>query len=419
VSGGLDPYRELTKIRSDRTAKMPPDPNAPVGPNPDRVAALVQARLRQGEERRALRVRSRQDAATGDSYAKAASTQAKSLQRGTGLFARYRRELGLQMMHDEDVDPCDFVIWLFSLKPMLASSSSWRIYRSAALAWVQTVPHARLEEAVAMLEADIGIGADEGRARPRGRRGGPARSEPAKRFARPDFEAVMHEVGKLSRSAAVPWLRDWLSAGINTGLGPSEWAATVLEVRSDPKRRHERLARLHVLNTKARAGANAIQRTLDISNFSDSAFDAVRRHTERASEWSLAGQFEMRHSQCAQVIYDVCSVLFPRQQQRYSLFSLRHQFITNMKTIYQSAEVAALVGHISKDEAVEHYGKRRRAWLREEIREVPVPMPEQVKRMHRQWELYEERQKAKKLRQDLIERRREARAKFKKPKREL
>jgi hypothetical protein len=132
--------------------------------------------------------------------------------------------------------------------------------------------------------------------------------------------------------------------------------------------------------------------------------------------WSLAQQFEMRHSQCAQLLYKTCSVLFPRQRQRYSLFSLRHQFIANMKTIYRPAEVAALVGHISEDEAVEHYGKRRAAWLPEEIRDMPAPMPGEVKRMHRQWELYEGRREVKKLREALLDRRREVKAMAKKPK---
>ena len=412
--GGADPYRGLTRIRSG-SAPLPPDPQAPAGPNRDRVTALVQARVRQGERRRELRGRSRQGATTDGGYVRTASTQAALIQRGKGLFARYQRERGLQMMRNEDVDPRDFVVWLFSLKPALRPSS-WRIYREAGSALVLTVPHAHLEEAVAMLEADIGRGEGGGRAKPRGRRGGPERSEPARRFGRSDFDELMKEVGKLSRSEAVPWLREWLSAGINTGLQPSEWAATILEVRSDANMRHGRRAWLHVLNAKARADANATQRTLDISNFSDIAFDAVHRHAQRACEWSLAQKFEMRHSQCAQLLYDVCAALFPRQQQPYSLFSLRHQFIANMKTFYQPAEVAALVGYISdKDEAVEHYGKRRAAWLREEIREVPVPMPEQVKRMHLQSELYEGRRKAKKLRQALIERRHEARANKKKP----
>jgi len=401
-----DPYRGLTKIRDDYTALLPSDPRAPAGPNPDKAAALalMKAKVRQRKKRRVGRGRFGQDAATGDGYVKTASTQAKLLQRGSGLFARYRRELGLHNLLKEDCDPCDFVVWLFSLKPMLAVSS-WRIYRASALAWLQTVPHARLDEALATLEADIGIGADAGRARPLGRAGGPARSELAMRFGCGDFAIVMNEVHRLSRSAAVPWLADWLVAGVHTGLRPSEWAATVLEVRSDPGLRQGRRAWLHVLDAEARTGAVAVQRTLDISNFSAPVLDAVRRHSERANAWLLTDKFEMRYSQCAQLLYDVCSVLFPRQQQRYSLFSLRHQFIANMKTIYQPAEVAALVGNIGNDETVKHYSKRRVAWLSKQICEVPVPMPEQVIKMRRQWELYEQRRMAKELRRKLRERR--------------
>jgi hypothetical protein len=75
-------------------------------------------------------------------------------------------------------------------------------------------------------------------------------------------------------------------------------------------------------NARVSTGANATQRTLDISGFSEIAFGAVRRHVERAGEWSLARKFEMRHSQCVQLLYQACSALFPRQQQRYSLFMI-------------------------------------------------------------------------------------------------
>ena len=332
------------------------------------------------------------------------------MQRGKGLFARYRRESGLQMMREEDTDPCDFVVWLYSLRPSLAKTSGWRIYRAAALAWVQTLPHDGRDEAISMLEADIGIGADQGRAKPSDRQSDKTLSEPAQRFGYRDFVKVQKMAGIVSRSQAVPWLREWLLAGIHTGLQPSEWAAAVLEVRADPKMPRRRRAWLHVLNAKA-PGTDAVQRTLDISNFSDDAFEVVRRHTERVNAWSLAGQFEMRHSQCAQLLYDTCAALFPRQQQHYSLHSLRHQFIANIKTIYGPAEVAALVGHIGKVEKAKHYAKRPAAWRSNEIRDVPVPMPGLVKRMARQWRLFHEREKMKKLRQDLLERRRQARAK--------
>ena len=414
VSGGFDPYRELTEIRSDRTAQLPRDPDTPAGPTPALATALVQARLRSDDRQRARR-QPQQNAASEVSYVKTAAAEAKQIHRGKRLYARYRRECGLQMVSDEDIDPCDFVDWLLSRKPMLSGTSTWRIYRGSALTWLRKVPHVRREEAVAILEADIG--ADRGRAGPYSQRGGSERAEHAKRFARADFDEVLDQVGKLSRSEAVPWLCDWLMAGVYTGLEPGEWAATFLEVPDDSDQRPGRQAWLHVLNTKASVGANPVKRTLDISNFSASALAAVSRHAKRASEWSQKDQFEMRHSQCAQLLYKVCSARFRRQQQRYSLLSLRHQFIANMLSIYQPAEAAALVGHLSsEDTVVDHYAKRRAAWLREEIGEVPVPTPKQAKRMRRQWELYKEALDVKKLRQNLIERRRKTKAKVKKSK---
>jgi hypothetical protein len=405
-----DPFRGVNRIRDDKT----PNPDEPNGPDLERAAALVKALATYGDERKASQGRPRRDA-DADAYVTSAGTQAKALRRGKSLFRSFVRESGVQQMDAEDADPRDFVDWLFSRKVSL-KMSSWRTYRAAGLAQVQTVPHTSCDEAVAMLVADIGSGADEGRATQRGRRVGLAPSARAKRFDKTDFDQALHQIWNLSRSDAVPWVRDWLSAGINTGLRPLEWASADLEVSDDPSRSRGRRALLYVVNANASRiiGAVYVQRTLDISNFSDEALDAVRRMVDRAGEWTLAKQFEMRQSQCAQILYEVCATLFPLQRQRYSFYSLRHQFIANMETIYEPAKVAALVGHLDNETADEQYGKRRSAWLKEEIREVPVPMPALVKRMSKQLKLCEQRRKT----QRAIENRRAARkAKKSEPKR--
>jgi hypothetical protein len=417
TAGGFDSNRRLT-VLSDPTVRTP-DPKAPAGPERDEVRALVKARLEQRDKRRSSRSRTRQHAVSGGGYVNTASTQAEQIKRGKGLFARYRRESGLKI-REEDVDPRDFVVWLLSLKPGLAPSS-WRTYRGAALVWQQTVPHAGLATALAMLEADIGVGADAGRARPHGRQGGRWPSDVAKRFAFADFDAVVRNGGKFLRSEARFWLSDWMVAGVHTGLRTSEWAATSLETIIDPDRPHGRRALLYVLYTNPNVeGANAIQRTLDISNFSEEVYETVRRHVERASEWSRSHKFDMRHSQCAQLLYEICGSLFSLQCQLYTLDSLRHQFVANMKTIYNPPEVAALVGHIgSENVEAEHYGKRRAAWPDDKITEIPVPIKEQVEMMERQWNLYEEHREVKNLRKASNERRREAAVARKKAKRAM
>jgi hypothetical protein len=165
-----------------------------------------------------------------------------------------------------------------------------------------------------------------------------------------------------------------------------------------------------VVNAEASWGrANFCYRTLDISNFSDQAFAAVEEMVKLAGQWTIADEFEMRHSQVAQLLYDVCAVLFPRQRQRYSLSSMRQQFIANMRSFYSPAEVAALVGHIS-NEPTEHYAKRRHAWLDNKICEVPVPMPASVLQMRRRLKWHEDRQQMQLLRRTLNEKRRSRRS---------
>lgn len=390
---------DLAEQHRDGIEKMPDPANykaaqrtMPEGPNPGRMRALVEARVRQGDARRTAMGKQRRQT-DGDTIVRKAATHATHaayVNRGWGLFARYRRESGLSLAAEE-LDPRDFVNWLFGLKPSL-KMTSWRQYRSAALVWVQALPHTWMEEAAALIEADIGVGVDEGRAEQFGRRVGLVRQERAKRFDKKDFDEIVRILATFSRSAAVPWLKSWLSTGIDTGLRPFEWATTDLEVRSDPSRQRGRQAWLHVVNAEASFGrSNFCYRTLDISNFSDHAFEAVKEMVDRAGQWTIADEFEMRHSQVAQLLYEACAVLFPRQRQRYSLYSLRDQFIANMRALYPPAEIAALVGHISNEPA-EHYGKRRIAWLDDEICERPLPMPDSVAQMRIRLKWHEDRQ---------------------------
>ena len=397
-----DPYRRIVRLKGEKS-QLPGNPEGPSGPTRDRKAALIEARERQAGKRKSrAKSRGRLD---GDDRV-VADTQANYLRCGKALFARYSRQIGSHI-RDEDVDPADLVNWLFGLRPTL-SASSWRVYRRSILMFVQSIPHSNRESAVASLEADVGAGEDAHQGRRRGRPVGPAKSEGAKRWARSDFDKVMKEIGKLSRSKAIPWLQDWMAAGISTGLLPSDWAMTDLEVRIDDDRKSGRRAWLHVVKAPADAAGSAIVRTLDISDFSEPAFNAVRHMVERAEEWSRVQKYERRQSQCAQLLYKVCRTLFPRQKQRYSLVSLHHQFIANMSSIYQPAEVAALVGHLVASAAsLEHYGKRRAAWLKDEICEVPVPMPKEVMKMQWQWELYQQQRLVKELRKARNKRRRE------------
>jgi integrase len=370
------------------TARGAAPATGPSGPDPDKARALAKARRRGTEVRR-----KDPDGEKADGTQHNTSTQADYLARGRMLIARYRRESGVEFA-DEDIDPRDFVNWLLSLKPTV-KPSTWRVYRVSAVAKIQTMPNDGHLEALAMLEDDIGAGAGEARSMQHGRRVGSTSSDKATRIDRDHFDAILSDLRFASRSQAVPWLRDWMIAGINTGLSPAEWSAVDLEIREDRGRTRGRRVWLHVINAKAtHGGANGSSRTLDISDFSDEAFEAVQRMVRRATDWALTGEFRPRQSQCAQLFYEICAAKFSRRTIRYSLYTFRHQFIANMKTIYRHAEVAALAGHLTDETATEHYGKRRQAWHPHEIREVPVPIEQEVTRFRKRLEFSEARRKA-------------------------
>ena len=399
----LDPYIELLPQPEPTAAGEATKARAnslPSGPDPDRVQALVKARVARIDRRRAKAGLAR-SGWNGRHYKFTASIQATHLARGKTLFARYQRETGV-IVAAEDTDPLKFVRWTQSLKLAL-KASSWRAYRLGARAFIKTLPHEAMLEAVDMLDGDVGARANELRAPQPGRQQvGHDRPGWAKRVNKADFDAVLDSLSTFSRSKMGPCLKDWMLAGIHTGLQPSEWPTAVLDTRPDPSQPRGQRVWLHVVNAKA---VHATHRMLDISGFSDANLDAVRQMIAWASKWSLAKEFDRRRSQCTQLLGEAFAAMFPRQQQRCSLDTLHHQFVHNMQTKYARAEVAALVGFLSNETVVD-YGKRRLAWPDEEIREIPVPMAAQVTRMRERLELYEQRHKVWLMRQALKERRR-------------
>lgn len=382
---------------------MPVDPDKPNGPNLDELRPLIAADQKQREDFRRARRESfldlpddmseedREEKIGAARKTASPETQKVYLARGRSLLARYKRETRTRIPL-EDIDPREFVNWLLGLVPTL-TRGTWRNYRAAAAAIIQSIPSQHIDAAMGLLNADLMVGEDEGRG---GRHKDPRDKDAvgatlrAKRMAYQHFEHLRRSLPVVSRSQATEWLQDWLDAGINTGLRPAEWAITVFERRPDSRFLHGERIWLHVVNAKA-ADGRGTHRTLDISNFGADTLGAVERMVERSRDWMLTGKFAQRQGEVSRLLRDACKVLFPRMQLQYTLYSLRHQFIANMKTIYDRAELAAMVGHISIDTHVEHYGKRRASWSKHEITEIPIPMEEQVTQVRKRLELFDQR----------------------------
>jgi hypothetical protein len=317
--------------------------------------------------------------------------------RGRGLFNRYKRVTNSSVSL-EYMDPCIFVEWLLGIKPLL-SNGTWRNYRASAAATVQSLARTHMDEALAMLNADRQVGSDNGG---RGDREASVSSR-APRMDYRHFQRLKRSLPGMSRSQVVDWLIDWLDAGIHTGLRPTEWPLTTLEKRSDPRFPNGRVW-LHVVSTQAGEGPG-IYRTLDLSNFTTQTREAVERMVERSRDWALTGRSSARQSEVSRLFNQTCKVLFPRMLMHYTLYSARHQFIANMKTIYSPEEVAAMIGDIPIEMEVEQYAKRPAAWTKEEITERPMPDIQQVARMKKRLDVFEEGRELRELKKAAVRRR--------------
>jgi hypothetical protein len=408
--GGNDRAAEPERVAPRTSACELVEDDKPNGPDYSVLAPVIAATREQTKESRrqwrqnhlpaGLEEAERQRRINDEQPLIAASpeTQETYLARGKGLIRRYKRETN-SWISLEDMDPRDLVEWLLGRKPLL-SQGTWRNYRASAAAIVQSLPSDHMDEALATLNADRQVGSDNGGCGDRKAGVSPR----AQRMDYRHFQLLKQSLSGISRGQVVDWLKDWLDAGIHTGLRPREWALTTLEKRSDPSFPNGRLW-LHVVSIQAGEGPGTY-RTLDLSNFTTPTREALERTVERSRHWALTGRSSARRSEISKLFSKSCETLFPRMEMHYTLYSLRQQFIANMKTIYRPGEVAALVGHIPSDTEIEqHYGKRRAAWTKEQITELPMPVKEQVARMKQRRDVFEQLRELKELKQAAARRR--------------
>lgn len=298
------------------------------------------------------------------------------LNRGRKLRDQYIRTMA-HKMSPEDLDPLSFVDWLWAVRPLL-NDSTWRFYRQGAERVIQTIPHASLEEALGWLYSDLHTGEDR---RPR--------DEPrADRFDQDHFEQLRHDLGR-KRSEEARRLQVWLDASIATGIHPSHWPLSSLEIQPDAEALRGKRVWLHVVTGHVQARWLA-HRTIDITALNDSTLSAIEQMIKNARDWACAGQFSARRGEANRLLRDTSKRLFPRQQRCYDLHSPRFQFIANMKFKYKDdASIAALVGEqLWVHKKREHHVKHRPYWT--DISETPVPSTRLVKRMKRRLQIYEQ-----------------------------
>jgi len=251
-------------------------------------------------------------------------------------------------------DPPRMVAFAYlDVEPTISAASA-RLYRAAAVYWIQQHPGEHTEDAMTLLcpepsesdqfhEEDLALKREALLSTPRGSQ------QKAKWLEQDDWQRLFEALAAHTN----PWsglTRNWLLAGLLTGLRPCEWRqAAWLE----PK--------LTVQNAKATNGrSHGRTRTLNLVRSAPH---------ERLIVEDLAGLLSKLNDEEYQQAYDgvrnllrrVARVVFKRRQTFPSLYTPRHVFAARAKSTYKEDWVAALMGHASPRTAQTHYARASHA----------------------------------------------------------
>lgn len=358
------------------------------GPNEVRVRSVVEARKRVLRDRAAARGRDPNAGATvspvSPHLTRSAKTHESYLKTGERLMKRYRRMAELTNVPIDAIDPVDFVNFCFSIKPTI-TASAWRSYKPGIRSMLDSLPHERTDEAIRLLSGDIAETIPSAKKKKSGGDGSGRNltrrnsRDKEKRFPKAAFDSIRHYLKHFSRSKLAPIVIDWMVAGLATGLRPGEWSATDLEVQENPSFHKGRFVWLYVVNSKSTNGrGNGLVRTIDLTHCRDETIQAIRRMSERGYQWLNEGIYDDMQRQCSQVLYKTCDTLSTIKGKTYALYSLRHQFVANQKSIHKQEYVSAMCGHTVVETAVSSYGKKTSAWAPEDIEDHVAPVEDEV-----------------------------------------
>src|SRR3546814_661458 len=175
-------------------------------------------------------------------------------------------------------------------------------------------------------------------------------------------------------------------AGINTGLRPGEWRLTSV-VEGEKPMTQEPYIVLHVMNGKATNGrGGGVVRTLDITHMSPGVLNAIRRMSDIGFEAYQRGEdaYAEMQKRCSTLLSRACRRALGRGGNKYCLYSIRHQFISNAKGLNHSPEeISCMAGHHNVMVAMEHYGRKTTAWDSRDLLNFPKPIEAELKRMYR------------------------------------
>ncbi|HOY70210.1 MAG TPA: hypothetical protein PL131_11310 [Methylotenera sp.] len=288
---------------------------------------------------------------------KTTDTIAAYLLRGQNLWKKAADDLGFAL---KELKPTDYIGWLESKLPTLKPASR-RQYLAASKQWLSYIHISGANYGGTVNDLDEAItrclnikSADYSPAIKSKSRHGNTSSQKAKRIRPGEIQILAKNVNEYKGKWRLP-ATIWIAANILVGLRPCEWRTARL-MTIDGR------LNLEVTNAKNTNGRSHGEfRHLDISGLQDKDIQLIKGQLQSVSHYvNSNASWETFYGGVRRAIRCLARTNLPKQNKYPSLYSSRHQFAANAKSVgLTKVEVGALMGHATDETATMHYGKKK------------------------------------------------------------
>lgn len=296
------------------------------------------------------------------------------------LISRFEKESGKSINENHQ----EYVRWLIFQKNRWVSST-WRIYKGASIYYfknlLKTHSNAGIPDTLRKLKlerSDRGVilCKKKSNARDKGESSNPRTSNNKfKSISSANKKKIFYELDKRANRAKSAGTREiallaklWISASIIVGVRPQEWSESKLigdaSSYKEPES-PESVLRLVVKNSKYKEGGSrtfGAERTLIMTELNQQDMESVVDFYVLLNKVvaQRTGGFSKVYESVRGVLWSANSKAFSASQKYITLYSARHQFVSNRKAMGEHPIIlAALLGHASVQTAMETYGLRR------------------------------------------------------------
>ena len=292
------------------------------------------------------------------------------------LSKRFLKETGKNC----NQNPVVFANWLIDQKTKW-SAPTWRIYKNASIYLLQkdAADHKNIIKAVTLLKNELSNNLERPcKTRIKAARSGKDEDRFDNRTSNNKFKSIpekaknsvflaLDAVKKNNPSSFADFAKDWINSSVITGLRPCEWRDLEIKGNSSDfyySESDDDILRMVVQNAKFSEKTNRTHgktRTLIMSCLNQEDIMTVLSFYDKLQNIvKLGGNFEKIKRSVENVLFFANKKALPLSSKYITLYSARHQFVSNRKQMGENPiSLAAVLGHGSIVTAQNTYGRKK------------------------------------------------------------